>query len=304
MNGSRRDFLLAGVGFLAGCRHFGEQVSAERPTVRFGVVTDAHYAKRQPKSWSGTSRYYSHSVTKMRQAVELFNRSNLDFAIELGDFKDMGEKPDRTATLCFLEEIEDVFSVFNGPRYHVLGNHDMDCISKEDFFSRTVNHGAANGKSYYSFSFGDVKFVVLDACFNPDGTPYCCRNFDWKKAVLPDDEIYWLDAELVSAHGPVVAFCHQLLDGFSPDHPEVRVSNWRRVVDVMERRGNVRAVFQGHHHSGDYNFRNGIHYWTMKAMIEGPNPPHNSCAIVEVSSKGEISIEGFGDCESRVLKEG
>ena len=134
---------------------------AERRTVRFGVVADAHYSTR--KRWR--DRHYADSLAKMRQAVDAFNTCGLDFAIELGDLKDMGVKPDRDETLGFLDAIEAEFVRFDGPRYHVLGNHDMDCLSKADFLAHTANHGAAYGKERYSFEVGGVRFIVLDACF-------------------------------------------------------------------------------------------------------------------------------------------
>ena len=276
--------------------------SAAKRTVRFGVVTDAHYSTR--KRWS--DRHYGDSLAKMRQAVDAFNAGGLDFAIELGDLKDMGVKPDRTETLGFLDAIEAEFARFSGPRYHVLGNHDMDCISKEDFLAHTENFGAANGMRHYAFEMNGVKFVVLDACYNKDMTPYRCGNFDWKRAFIPDGELEWLDAELKTATTPVVVFCHQLLDGFSTGKGlgGVFVGNWKSAVEIMERRGNVLAAIQGHHHEGHYSVRNGIHYWTMKAMISGAHPPHNSYAIVEVSPEGTVSVNGFFDCESKVMVKG
>ena len=72
----------------------------------------------------------------------------------------------------------------------------------------------------------------------------------------------------------------------------------------MEKSGNVLAPIQGHNHQGHYSFRNGIHYWTMKAMISGAHPPHNSYAIVEVSPDGTVSVNGFVDCESKVMAKG
>jgi alkaline phosphatase len=242
----------------------------------------------------------------MRQAVDAFNAGGLDFAIELGDLKDMGVKPDRAEALGFLDAIEAEFARFAGPRYHVLGNHDMDCISKEDFLAHTENYGAAKDKRHYSFVVGGVKFVVLDACFNKDMTPYRCGNFDWTKAFIPEEELAWFDEELKAATTPVVVFSHQLLDGFSVRKGlrGVFVGNWKRVVEIMEKGGNVLASIQGHHHQGHYSFRNGIHYWTMKAMISGAYPPHNSYAVVEVSPDGDIAVKGFGDCESRVLQRG
>ena len=84
---TRRDFLASGgaacVLGVAGC---ALPWPAERRTVRFGVVADAHYSTR--KRWR--DRHYADSLAKMRQAVDAFNTCGLDFAIELGDLKDMG----------------------------------------------------------------------------------------------------------------------------------------------------------------------------------------------------------------------
>ena len=97
------------------------------------------------------TRYYEQSITKLSEAIDVFNRRKLDFMIELGDLKDMGDIPERGQTLSFLDEIEAKFQTFDGPVYHVLGNHDMDSISKSEFLAHTSNYGSAKGKPYYSF---------------------------------------------------------------------------------------------------------------------------------------------------------
>ena len=317
----RRDFLcsaVAGTAFAVCGVPAAEMAprTVEAPALRFGLVTDSHYAQKDtwPKSGSGM-RHYRDSLRKMREAAAAFAREGVDFAIELGDMKDMGPESTvtggkktrrdaeerRRETLSFLDEIEGAFAGFSGPRYHVLGNHDMDSISKEDFLSHAPNHGAARGKNWYAFDMKGFRCIVLDACFNPDGSPYNRGNFDWTKALLPNDELDWLDAELVAARTPVFVFCHQLLDGFSKIGRSVLVGNWRRAVEIFERCGNVRCVFQGHHHEGHYSFRKGIHYWTMKAMITGPYPTRNSFAVVEASKDGDVSIRGFVDCPNRFL---
>ena len=83
--------------------------------------------------------------------------------------------------------------------------------------------------------------------------------------------------------------------------PAICLGNADKVVGILERSRQVRAVIQGHHHSGNYSCRRNIHYWTMKAMIEKPFPAHNSYAIVEINRRGDIRIEGFADCEKRLL---
>ena len=266
--------------------------------LRFGIVTDSHYADRDTL----TTRYYRDSFAKMQEAVDRFNRSHLDFIIELGDLKDKAPDNDPEAALQFLDRIESVLQPFDGPVYHVLGNHDEDCIGKEDFLAHVTNPGECNGKKWYAFSCKGVRCIVLDANFNADLSDYDRGNFNWKSAWLPPEELEWLDREL-SAHPRMqtLVFIHQLLDSFSDIPSSVCVNNAQEAVAILERHPQVRAVFQGHHHAGHYSWRGGIHYWTMKGMIENSYPEHNSYAVVEMRPDGSLFIEGFHDCPSSNL---
>lgn len=270
---------------------------SNKKSVRFGIITDLHYSQRE----SYGTRYFSQTIDKLKAALDVFNQSNLDFLIELGDFKDQDNKPQREATLTYLDEIEKVYQTFQGPVYHVLGNHDMDSISKEDFLQHTSNYKDADKKTYYSYVVNSIKFIVLDANFNEDGTAYDSGNFTWTNAYISPEQIEWLRRELSAKSKPVVIFIHQLLDAFSDIHPSVCVNNAAEILPLLEANGKVLAVFQGHHHAGHYSFRNHIHYWTMKGMIEGSLPENNSFAIAEIDSEYNIHIEGFYNCESKML---
>ncbi len=269
----------------------------KKPRIRFGLVADLHYARAEIL-WN---RYFDQSMTKLIDAVNLFNKENLDFIIELGDFKDEGNPPDRLEAIDFLVEIEKVFGGFRGPAYHVLGNHDMDSISKEDFLSNIKNHGQASSKNYYSFIKGGVKFIVLDANYNKDGTDYDSGNFDWTSSMIPDGQKDWLRKELNKNTLPAIIFVHQLLDTFSGISADLCIDNADEIVSVLEKSGNVLAVLQGHHHPGNYSFRNGIHYFTMNAMVEGSLPDNNSYAIVEIDNDLNIIINGFYNCRDSFL---
>lgn len=265
--------------------------------VRFGIVTDLHYSRREPYG----TRYFPQTMDKLKEAIKVFNQSNLDFVIELGDLKDQDNVPQREQTITYLDEIEKEFQTFQGPVYHVLGNHDMDSISKDDFLQHTSNHGDADKKTYYSFTFNGLKFIVLDANHNQDGAPYDKGNFDWTKAFIPKEQVMWLQGELKEKNKPIIIFIHQLLDRFSDIGKELCVSNADDIVPLLEENGNVLAVFQGHHHAGHYSFRNNIHYWTMKGMIEGNLPDNNSFAVVEIDPQNNIHIDGFYNCEDKDL---
>lgn len=299
---NRRLFLkktCGGALLLAASPSFISCANPRRP-VRFGIVTDLHYSRREP---SGT-RYYPQTMQKLKDAIKVFNNSNLDFLIELGDLKDQGNVPEREQTIDYLDEIEKELQTFEGPVYHVLGNHDMDSISKEDFLQHTSNPDDADKKTYYSFASNHIKFIVLDANHNLDGVPYDKGNFDWTKAFIPKDQIVWLQEELKEKNKPVVIFIHQLLDRFSDIDKELCVSNADEIVPLLEENGNVLAVFQGHHHAGHYSFRNNIHYWTMKGMIERSFPDNNSFAVVEIDTQNNIHIDGFYNCEDKDLNRG
>jgi len=80
-----------------------------------------------------------------------------------------------------------------------------------------------------------------------------------------------------------------LLDG-TGDH---YVNNAADVRRILETSGKVLAVFQGHHHSGAYNQIQGIHYYTLRAMVVDSGAENNSYAIVEVHSDRSITVSAY-----------
>ena len=254
-------------------------------TVRFGVVTDCHYANADTVG----TRFYRHSLDKLGDCVGLMNAQQVDFLVELGDFKDQDSPPDEQKTLSYLRVVESVFRRFDGPTYHVLGNHDVDSISKTQFLTNIENTGVDPGRSYYSFDYNGVHFVVLDANYKSDGTNYDHGNFDWTNANIPPSELQWLRQDLTASRRAVIVLIHQLLDGTGPYY----VKNAAEVRQILEQSGKVLAVFQGHYHEGSYSRIEGIHYYTLKAMVEGPGPENNSYAIVEVRPDMSIIVTGY-----------
>lgn len=289
-------YLSSGILLLAVGRLPQAQAAPGR-TLRFGVLTDTHYADRPT---AGT-RHYADSLQKVDEAIEAFNRAKVDFVIELGDLKDMDAKGTPELTLRYLDSIEQRLRRFDGPLYHVLGNHDMDCITKEEFLAHTSNAGRANGRAYYSFEAQGVRCIVLDANFNADMTPYSRGNFDWRVANIPTEQLDWLDGELTRhRRQPTIIFLHQMLDSFSDINKDLCVKNADKAVEIIERHEQVLAVIQGHHHPGHYSFRRGVHYLTLNGMIEQAAPT-NSYAIVEVRPSGDISVDGSKSCPDREL---
>lgn len=258
----------------------------------FGMLTDVHFAAIPDRG----TRKYSQSLDKVTQCIDTMNKERVSFLIELGDFKDMPVQPDKNATLGYLKTIETLFSRFNGDRYHVLGNHDEDCISKREFYSIAKNTGFAGEETWYAFKKGGYHFLVMDACFDSTGRSYEMGNFDWSDANIPPQELKWLEKELKNSDLPVIVFVHQLLYGNS----KATIKNAGMVRSVLEKSNKVQCVFQGHEHSGGYEKINGIHYYTLKGMIEGNFTESNSFAKVTLE-KNKILIRGYGNAITQTL---
>lgn len=302
----RRKFLSAGLAIASGAVIPKEVLSESsskmsKSLARFGIVSDVHYAKKTPQ----INRYYEQSLNKLKECVDTMNREKVDFLIELGDFKDQGESPSETQTLDFLDTIESQFQKFEGPCYHVLGNHDEDSISKSQFLSRIRNGNEETAKNFYSFLVKGIQFLVIDANFISDDVPYEKGNFDWKICHVSSPQLEWLKTEIENYEGPSVIFIHQRLDSlvslknFCPGNAD-------EVRKILEDSGKVIAVFQGHDHRGGFNSINGIPYYSISGMIEGEGPENNSYAIVEIIRKKkdtfQIEVRGYRKASSLTFK--
>ena len=292
MECSRR-FFIEGIGAfstvtLVGCR---TAEPGEKPLARFGLVTDCHYAEipYAKRAYPVGDAAYSESAAKLAECVAVMNRERPDFLIELGDFKDLG--PSKEATVGFLDRIEGVFRGFNGARYHVLGNHDLDALEKPEFLAHIENAGQAKALANYSFSVGGVKFVVLDGCYNSKLENYRPGNWKWLDANIPPEQLAWLERELAAATGPAVVFCHQCLaTAAEPNHI---VKNAAEVRAAIERSGKVKAVFTGHQHSGFVDMVNRITYYSLRGLVLNSGKEENSYALAEVFPSGGIKVTGF-----------
>jgi predicted phosphodiesterase len=290
---TRRDFLktsiVAGLSVTAVGRY--AQAAFPNTGIRFGIVSDSHYADADPQF----NRYFRESIDKMNECVELMNEQKVDFLIELGDFKDQNTPPAEQKTISYLQAIERSFQKFNGPTYHVLGNHDMDSISKEQYLKNISNTGISNSLTYYSFDHKGVHFIVLDANFLEDGTDYDHGNFRWNETFVSDTELDWLRKDLASTDLPSIVFSHQQLGGLGMTD----IQNAEAVRAILHESGRVLVGFDGHNHSGGYNKIEGIHYYTLKAMVDGSGSENSSYAIVEIMPDRNIVVTGYRNAVSQ-----
>ena len=217
---------------LSACR-----TTKERP-VRFAIASDFH----APDIPDG-----EHRVATFIKAA---NDEKVDFIIELGDF-------------CRLDSASqvyrDLWNSFPGSKYHVIGNHDMDRYTFEEY-----TQGMNMPARYYSFDQGDFHFIVLDGNNLFDGkkyTHYARANYyvDAKKrAHIDPEQMEWLKKDLAATNKRCILFSHQSIEEALNNGAEVR-----KILEAENQRAGFKKVvmaFGGHNHSNYSKEINGITY--------------------------------------------
>jgi predicted phosphodiesterase len=265
--------------------------------IRFGVITDSHYADRD----NGGTRFYRGVLHKIRESINTFNKEKVDFVIHLGDFKDEDLKKNPEDTLSYLKTIEAEYAKFDGPRFHCIGNHDVDSITKQQFLNNIENTGIDKEKSFYSFDIQGYHFVVLDANFDNNSKDHFFKEgSDFQDVNIPESQLKWLKKDLRKTKLPTIVFCHQPFFEYHKDEYILHVSNRYAVREILEKSGKVNAVLHGHVHEETFKEINGIHYITQLGMVDHKGLENNSFAIVDFDG-ATLNLDGYKRTTSKKL---
>jgi len=206
--------------------------------VRFAIVSDLH-AQDIPDG-----------LERMKAVVDAANHENVEFLIQLGDFVRLD-----SAAIPYRK----VWDEYAGEKYHVLGNHDLDRYTKEEYVAGLHMPGR-----YYSFDKGDFHFIVLDGNNLYDGKEYKAygrANYyvDSKmRAFMDPEQLEWLKKDLAATDKRCIIFSHQSID--------TTVNNGSEVRGILEAENErcgfqkVALAFSGHTHSNYVKEINGITY--------------------------------------------
>lgn len=282
--------LLLGSGiFAAAGQAFGGE-AASAPKAVFGVVTDIHYADK-PDGGRGGVRTFRSSLQRLGACVEDLNRRRVAMVIQMGDIVDSDQaypvppRPNLEAAMRNdLRTILSVAHTLEMPLYHVLGNHDTDAGEE------SLRTELGMDSFHYDFILPDApgwRFVVVN-------------GMDSGRRIVGPAQLEWLSRTLRRAAGNgerVIGFCHySLVQDAAPNHDILR--NSQRVLDELDRAGNVVAWFSGHDHGGGYAVRRGVHFVTLPAMADAAD--RNAYATVEIHGD-KLVVNGMGTVKSREL---
>ena len=221
--------LVLSSGFIINpCNVFSIDAKAD---LKIGIIADLH----QDIIHDGPHRlksFINNSISK-----------RCDFIIQLGDFSLPRKKN---------EIILDHWNLFNGNKYHVLGNHDM--VDYGFTKAQTMSWWGMKER-YYSFNRNGYHFIVLDG---NDENPKPWNEY--YNRYIGSNQKKWLLEDLKKSYLPTIIFSHQSLDskgGIFNQH-EIR----KIVEDSIFINGDkkVIACICGHHHDDYLKIINDIAY--------------------------------------------
>ena len=212
--------------------------NGKKKSFKFGLCADVH-------------KDVMHDADARLQAfIEEASEKELDFIIQLGDFC----RP-YDYNLGFMS----VWNSFQGKKYHVLGNHDMD----GGFTREQVVEYWNIPNRFYSYDYNGYHFIVLDG---NDVDPSPDRPSGYAR-FIGREQLEWLENDLENTKLPTMVFSHQGLDN---DLGGIHNATKSRLVleRANEKAGfeKVQFVFSGHHHQDYHNNINGIHYIQINSM--------------------------------------
>lgn len=223
------------------------------------VFTSACAEQEKPLKFAIASDFHAQDVPDGEERIASFIRAakdeKVDFIIELGDF-------------CRLDSASQVYlklwDSFEGDKYHVIGNHDMDNYTPEEYVAGMKMPGR-----YYSFDKGDFHFIVLDGNNLYDGkeyTHYAKANYyvnPKMRAFIDPEQMAWLKQDLAATDKKCVLFSHQSIEQFLNNGATVR-----QILEEENRRAGFKKVvlaFGGHNHSNYTKEINGITYMQINS---------------------------------------
>lgn len=269
--------------------------------VKIGVFADCQYVDSDTKG----VRYYRNSLEKLDDCISAFNKNKeLEFVVGLGDLIDEDIRSFKAVNKVLSNSVHNV--------YHVTGNHDFS-VNPEDL--EKVLPALNMKKGYYTFQKEGWQFIFLNGneiTFNSNNEKTVklaeqtvqelkAKNLPnahtWNGG-LGDKQIQWLQKQLDKAEQKdrkVVLFCHYPLLPFE-DHV---LWDGKEVLKALKKYNCVKAWINGHNHAGGYASEGGIHFVTMKGMVD--TEFESAYSMITFFEK-EIKIEGFEREESRILK--
>jgi len=243
---------------------------------------------------------------------------DFSLAIHLGDiaYADDLERSRFTeyedATNYFFRSIEPITKTV--PYLVTPGNHDVTCRYTGDagcpdalrnftaynarwrmpgFDAPQKSRPHANGNMWYSFTYGNIRFISINTESDYPNAPYSPNGKDTKAGGFTGDQIAWLEKELAKAAKErsfdrpwIVVYGHRpLYSSTTLDYPADQQNRTCEVLEPLFLKYGVDLYLSGHLHDYEYTYpmaRGQVYKWDF----------HNSRAPVYIINGAAGNAEG------------
>lgn len=247
-------------------------------TLKLALITDIHHGP------SEHGKQGDQALSLLEDFVTASNLYKPDLVIDMGDrISDI----DKEGDFALEQEVISIFNKLDAPHVHLLGNHDLEHLSRED-------NEAALGLSVASQSI-DLKNHHL-IFWQP--------NARFPEFVATAEQLNWLKDDLASTTLPSLIFTHApFSDGAMHSHyyfqnapkSHAGYQNSQAIRQLINNNANVTACLSGHVHWNSLNTINGTHYLTLQSLTESfttQGQAAQSWAWLELSDKLHLKVEG------------
>lgn len=222
--------------------------------MKLGIFTDSHYSTAKVTC---RNRFNSESLYKIEKAMQYFQAEKCDLVICLGDLID--REKEHAQEVLNLQKVASIFHASSLKVVVVMGNHDAFAFEEDEFYAILGDNCRPQ-----DICIEENHLLFLDACYYKTGIHYKPGDEDWTNTYFPKLDL--LENTLSTLTRNIYLFIHQNLDpAICLNH---RLFNADKLCTMIEKNGNVRAVYQGHYHPGMKSEYNGIQYITFPAMCE------------------------------------
>jgi 3',5'-cyclic AMP phosphodiesterase CpdA len=297
-------FVLTVISFFLSLAVSGQE---EGRIARIALIADIQYCDCPDSK----GRMYRSSLERLDKCIPIINRERVDFTVDLGDIVDRNVENNLDTVLGYLHKLKN-------PLFCVMGNHDVKGVYQKgykgltgDFALDKYMEDLSIPANYYSKETGKAIYIFMDT---NEISSYSIDSSDLQKkeelswwirvamssqrnnikpynGAVSKRQLQWIEHLLKRAENEnkiIILFSHH------PLYPEngYQALNNREILELISRYKCVKAVFSGHHHSGNITSYHGIPVITLKGLVE-----YDAFAIIDVFSD-KIDMKGFGKMES------
>lgn len=274
------------------------------PILTLGLVSDIQYADIDNRlSSSGSERFYRSVLNQLDEAATHWNGEKVDFVVHCGDVIDAVNHENATEEVAIGSVLKKLDKI-NAPVHHILGNHCLVCLKREQLRDFLQMKTPCSQQGYYSISHcTGWRFLMLDSSDvalygRPKDHPYTKlaarilhqnnpnenksdniglvglpRRFVAWGGGVSSTQLEWMESELMAAlhaNQKVVVFSHIPVQ-VGLDSPTCLVWNYGDVLEMLHAYPNVKLVVNGHtHNMAHLRDAAGLHHVVLPGMVETP----------------------------------